>query len=112
MKVVFSAQGNTWQDKVDPRLGRAEGFVVFDEESRVLEYIQNTEGMNAGHGAGLKMAQLMLDLKANVIITGNGPGEKSSEIFSKSNIEIYTGAGEMSLKDAYYAYKDGKLTKL
>lgn len=112
MKIVFSAQGETWQDLVDPRLGRSAGFVIFDEELRDISYIENTDGLNAGHGAGLKMAKQMLDLKADVIITGNGPGEKASEVLNKSNIAIYVGAGEMSLKDAYTAYKDGKLTKL
>jgi predicted Fe-Mo cluster-binding NifX family protein len=110
MKIVFSAEGSQWDSLVDPRLGRAALFAVYDEEMDTLSSVANTT-KEANHGAGLQMAKNMIDMQTDVIITGNGPGEKASAVLAKSNIEIYVGAGEMSLKDAYDAYKSGKLTK-
>lgn len=112
MRVVFSAVGADWDSLVDPRLGRAKGFVVYDDGKNELSYISNDEAANASQGAGLQMAKLMLDMHADVIITGNGPGEKASDVLNKSNIKIYVGAGDMSLKDAYKAYQEQKLTQL
>lgn len=112
MKIIFSAKGKDWQDLVDPRLGRAEGFVLYNEDDQNIEYISNENGMEASHGAGLQMAKTVLDLGTQVIITGNGPGEKAGAVFAKSNVDIYVGAGDMSLENAYKAYKNNELTKI
>lgn len=112
MKIVFSAMGDSWDALVDPRLGRAEMFVVYNEDTEILESVENTQNAAKEHGVGLQMAKMMLDIKADVIITGNGPGEKASEVLGKSNIKIYVGAGDMSLKDAYDAYRNNTLKKL
>lgn len=111
MRVVFSAKGESWKDVVDPRLGRADQFVVFDEETRTMQSFSNIENAAKEHGAGLHMAKFIMDLNADVVITGNGPGEKAKALFEKSDIKIYVGAGEMLLRDAYKAYKEQKLTK-
>jgi predicted Fe-Mo cluster-binding NifX family protein len=112
MKIVLSATGGSWNDSVDPRLGRAQGLAIYDEQSKELSYISNADGASAEHGAGLQVAKLILDSHADVIITGNGPGSKAGELLAKSNIKIYVGAGDMSLEDAYNAYKNEKLTQL
>ena len=61
------------------------------------------------HGGGLQTAQKVLDLNPDIIITGNGAGQKALAILKRSNVKMYTGAGEMSLKEAYEAYKNGEL---
>ena len=33
MKIVFTSTGTSWDDKIDPRFGRAEYLLIFDEES-------------------------------------------------------------------------------
>ncbi len=109
MKILFTAKGDSWDSLVDPRFGRAEMFVLFDEESNELEKISNDEAKQKAHGVGMQSAKKVLQSGAKVIITGNGAGEKALEILQKSGVEIYVGAGDMSLKDAYEAYKEGRL---
>ena len=63
------------------------------------------------HGAGLQTAKKVIELKPDVIITGNGAGEKALEILKKYDLKIYIGAGDLSVKEAYKAYKNGILER-
>ncbi len=109
MKIVFTAKGDNWESLIDPRFGRAEMFVVYDEESDKLEVLSNDEAKEKAHGVGLQSSKKILEIGASVLITGNGAGEKAKDILKESDIKVYTGAGDMSLKDAYEAYKNGEL---
>jgi len=109
MKIVFTTKGTDWDSPMDARFGRAEKFVMFDEESNKLTTIQNGETEAMEHGAGLQTAQKVLDLNPDVIITGNGAGNKALAILKSSTVKMYIGAGDMTLKEAYEAYKNNKL---
>jgi len=108
MKIVFTAKGNDWNSKIDERFGRAEYLVVFDEESNKFEVIANdTESME--HGAGLQTVKKVIDLGADIVITGNGAGQKVLDVLKMSDVKFYIGANDMTLKEAYEAFKLGKL---
>ncbi len=109
MKILFTAKGGNWDSQMDPRFGRAEMFVLYDEESDTLKSFSNDEAKEKAHGVGLQSAKKALDMGSDVIITGNGAGEKALEILNRSDVKIYVGAGDMSLKEAYEAYKNGRL---
>lgn len=109
MNIAFTAQGQTWDSPMEARFGRTDYLLVWDDETRVLKSFDNNEGKNEAHGAGPKMAKVLLDLKADVLITGNGPGENANAILGKSGVKIYVGAGDMSVKEAYDAYKNESL---
>ena len=49
MKIAISAEPTT-QDIVDPRFGRAAGFVIYDTETKTLEYIDNGAAQAAAQG--------------------------------------------------------------
>ncbi|MCF6172911.1 MAG: dinitrogenase iron-molybdenum cofactor biosynthesis protein [Campylobacteraceae bacterium] len=109
MKFVFTAKGGDWDSPMDPRFGRMDMLVVYDEDSDKLEAIPNKETEEMEHGAGLQTAKKVLDLNPDVIITGNGAGQKALEILKHSHVKMYTGAGNMTLKEAYEAFKNSKL---
>ena len=111
MKIVFTAKGATWESQMDPRFGRAEMFLVYDEESDTLEAIDNSATEAMEHGVGGQSSKKMINSGANVVITGNGAGEKALKILKTTKIEFFTGAGEMSVKEAYEAYKQNRLQK-
>lgn len=111
MKIAFTATGNSWDSKMDPRFGRMEMLMVYDEGTKELQIVSNKETEEMEHGAGLQTAKKVIDFHPDVIITGNGPGQKALEILKKFNIEIYVNAGEMTLKEAYEAYKADKLIR-
>lgn len=111
MKIVFTTKGNNWESPMDPRFGRAEMFLVYDDVADSFEVIDNSDTEFMEHGVGGQSSKKMINAKADVVITGNGAGEKALKILKTTGIEFYTGAGEMSVKEAYEAYKANKLQK-
>jgi predicted Fe-Mo cluster-binding NifX family protein len=109
MNIVFTAQGKEWASKMDARFGRAQFFVVYNEEEETLKSLDNSDVENEAHGAGPKAAQKMAEAKANVIITGNGPGGNAATVLEKLGVKCYIGAGDMSIEEAYNAFKEGNL---
>ncbi len=109
MKIAFTAKGTDWDSQMDPRFGRTEFILVYDEEKETFESFDNREIENEAHGAGPKTSQNLFDLGAQVLITGNGPGGNAATVLEKAGIKSYIGAGEMTVKQAYDAYKNNQL---
>lgn len=111
MKIVFTAKGESWDSPMDPRFGRTDTLVVYHEESDSLSFISNADTETMEHGAGLQAAKKVLELNPDILITGNGPGNKALEILKRSKVTMYVGAGDMTVKEAYNAFLAGKLAK-
>ncbi|MEA2103994.1 MAG: NifB/NifX family molybdenum-iron cluster-binding protein [Candidatus Cloacimonadota bacterium] len=112
MKIAFTAKGTTWDSEMDPRFGRTESFFIYDEEKDEISSVDNADIDEVAHGAGPKTAQKLFESKPDILITGNGPGGNAGSILEKANLSVYTGAGKMTIKEAYDAYKNGELKKL
>ncbi|MDC7127138.1 MAG: NifB/NifX family molybdenum-iron cluster-binding protein [Spirochaetales bacterium] len=110
MKIVITSKGDSWDSLVDPRFGRTDFLFFYNEESKEEKVIDNTEVQNAAHGAGPQTAKKLFDLEPDILITGNGPGGNASDVIEKSELKVYVGAGEMTVKEAYDAFKNGSLT--
>ena len=109
MKLAFTSKGKSWDSKIDPRFGRTEYIFIFDEVTNKISHYDNRSIKNNAHGAGPQTAQRLFDLKADVLITGIGPGGNAAAILERMGTKIYTGAGDMNIKEAYDAYKKGIL---
>ncbi len=111
MKIAFTTKGTTWDSKMDPRFGRTEYFLLFDEITNELVHLDNKDSANDAHGVGPKSAQKLFEMEADVLITGNGPGGNAATVLEKAGMEVYIGAGEMTVKEAFDAYQNDKLIK-
>ena len=111
MKIAFTTKGTEWNSQMDPRFGRAEWILVYDEDTDKFSTIDNSDVANEAHGAGPRTAQRLFELEPDVLITGNGPGGNAGTVLKEAGIVSYIGAGDLSIKEAYEAYKDGKLKK-
>lgn len=109
MKIAFTSTGDGWDAKIDPRFGRTDYYLIYDEATEAFNLVDNTEIREVGHGAGPKSAQKIFELAPDVLITGNGPGEKAASILGKMQMKIYVGAGGMSIREAYNAFKNNEL---
>lgn len=109
MKIAFTATGTGWDAKIDPRFGRTDYLVFYDEESDSLTSIDNRDIINVAHGAGPKTAQKIYEQAPQTLITGNGPGGNAAGILARMKLSVYVGAGGMTIQEAYQAYKDNKL---
>lgn len=109
MKIAFTSAGTTWDSLIDPRFGRTEYIVMFDEERQELTAVDNSSVKNEAHGAGTATSQRIFELKPDVLITGNGPGDNASTALKHIKMEILVNAHGMTLKQAYDHYLNGDL---
>ena len=86
MKTIITASGNNPESQFDRRFGRAAWFCLYDENSKELRFVEN-ENVDAGHGAGTKAAEKMIELEVKKIISGDF-GPKAKELLEKFNIQM------------------------
>ncbi len=109
MKIAFTSQGESWDSPIDPRFGRTRWFFVFDEETETYESYDNAAAEQEAHGAGPLTARRLADWGAQVLVTGNGPGGNAAAVVKALGVKVYVGAGELTVREALAAYRDGTL---
>jgi len=112
MKIAFTSTGTSWESIIDARFGRTEYFLLYNEETHEISSFDNSEVKDHAHGAGTAASQKIFEIKPDVLITGNGPGENAAIALKQLNMKIFINAHNMTIKQAYKNYKDGKLTAL
>jgi len=112
MKIAFTAKGTEWDSAMDPRFGRTEFLLIYDDQSQDFTSLDNRSIANVAHGAGPQTAQKLFELNPEILITGNGPGGNAARALEQSGIKIYIGAGSMTVKEAYEAFKNGELKQV
>ncbi len=111
MKIAFTSTGTNWDSIIDPRFGRSEFILLHDDETGLLSSVDNSAVKNTAHGAGTATAQMLFELNPDVLITGNGPGDKALQALKHLKMKIYVNAHNMTIKQAYDHYKCGELNE-
>jgi len=112
MKIAFTTTGKNWNSILDSVFGRAEGYILYDDETNEIIWHSNLKNRNAGHGAGVQAGQYVAGLGAKIVITGGDVGPKATDVLKKAGIKIFIGASNKSVKEALSAYKNDELTEL
>jgi len=113
MNIIFTVQDNNdWKSKINSRFGRAEGFILLSEETKVLKFISNNENINAGHGAGIQAGQTVVNQKADVLITGGTIGPKAFNVLKTAKIKCFTQVGQISITEAYDKFTSGEFIEI
>lgn len=107
MKIVVSAAGQGLEAQVDPRFGRAAGFVLFDTQTREVRNVDNSQSLSAAQGAGIQAAEAVSRLGAECLITGHC-GPKAYRTLQTAGIKVYTGAAG-TVGEAIAALEQGRL---
>jgi len=110
MKIVVTSIGGGADSEVDPRFGRASTFVFFDTDTENYVNVDNTVGVKAAQGAGVRAAEAISQLGAEVLITGHC-GPKAFRTLRAAGIEAYT-VSSGSVSEAIEHFKYGGLTSL
>lgn len=110
MIIALSAYENNINSQVDPRFGRAEYFLIFDENNNFIEAIDNTASGAMAQGAGINAATLIAKKGANVLITGS-VGPKAFAVLEKAGIKIIEGMGDMNIMDALNKFKNNPVNQ-
>ncbi|SHJ24280.1 Predicted Fe-Mo cluster-binding protein, NifX family [Malonomonas rubra DSM 5091] len=90
MIVAVTAQEGRIDSPIDERFGRAPFFMIANSDTMEVYAFDNSEGVNAGNGAGTGAAQLMAEQKVEVLYTGK-VGPKASEALDKAGIKVVEG---------------------
>lgn len=86
MKIAITSTGNTLDSMVDPRFGRAAWFLIVETDSNtLLEAIDNTDGKEAAHGAGISAAAQVANKGVTALLTGR-VGPKALPILEKAAV--------------------------
>jgi len=107
MKIAVTTQGQDMSAQIDPRFGRAAGFLIVDADSGDFHYVDNSQNLNAMQGAGIQAAENVLKEGVEVVITGHC-GPKAFQVLSTAKVAILVGA-ESTVAEAIEAFKNGTL---
>ncbi len=107
-KVAVTSEGPTLQHQVDPRFGRAGGFVVVDLETMASTYLDNGASQAMAHGAGIGAAQRISASGAGVLLTGY-VGPKAFEALKAAGIKVGQDLDGLTVEEAVNRYKAGQV---
>ncbi|HOY63152.1 MAG TPA: NifB/NifX family molybdenum-iron cluster-binding protein [bacterium] len=110
MKIAITSKGNTVDSPVDPRFGRAAGFMVCDIDTGECAYKDNAQNLSASQGAGIQSAKNVADSGVSAIVTGHC-GPKAFSALKAAGIKIYTGA-EGTVAENIEKFKAGSVKEI
>lgn len=107
-KIAISSEGPTLDDRVDPRFGRAGGFVLVDLESMENSYIDNGSSQVMNQGAGIQAAETVANAHADAILTGY-VGPKAFAALSAAGIQVGQDVEDMTVREALEKFQAGNV---
>lgn len=108
MRIAISTDGNNLDSNIDQRFGRCKYFLIVNIENKEIEETKAVlnEGAEQGHGAGIKAAEQIGELKVKAILTGE-LGPNATAVLDKLGIKAYHASGKA--KDAVNKFLNNKL---
>lgn len=98
MKTIITSTGETINSRFDQRFGRAGWFCVYDRDEHSTHFIENSF-KNSNGGAGTKSSEMVAELGANQVISGDF-GPKAKSLLEKLQIQmIVLDETELSIED-------------
>jgi predicted DNA-binding protein (UPF0251 family)/predicted Fe-Mo cluster-binding NifX family protein len=107
-KIAVSAESPHLDDFLDPRFGRAAGFLIVDPKTLEHEYLENGESQVRSRGAGIQAAENVARAGAKVVLTGY-VGPKAFQALQAAGITIGQNLEGLTVREAIERYIDGKI---
>lgn len=108
MKIAVTCTGSDIEAPLDPRFGRAAGFMLYDTETGDTTYLANAQNVNAAQGAGIQAAQNVVAAGTHAVVTGHC-GPKAFRVLSASGVTVYTGVAG-TVGEALAKFRRGELS--
>lgn len=86
MKIAITSTGNSLESKLDDRFGRCSYFVIYDKETKSVEYILNPN-KTVDEGAGPASVQLIANKNVEKVISGEF-GVKIKQLLDSLKIQM------------------------
>lgn len=107
-RIAISSEGPLLEDSVDPRFGRAAGFIVINPDTMDYDYVDNGDGQARTQGAGIQAAETIVTAGAEAVLTGF-VGPKAFQALSAAGIRVAQNFDNMSVKEAAEKYQKGDI---
>lgn len=107
-KIAITSEGPTLDDDLDPRFGRAAGFIIVDPQTLQFQYVDNGASQARAQGAGIQAAEVVSRAGANVVLTGY-VGPKAFAALQAAGIKVGQSLDNMTVRQAVEHYKAGKI---
>ena len=107
-KISISSEGPTLDSAVDPRFGRAAGFVILDPDTLEFEYADNGACQAMAQGAGIQAAELVVRAGAGVVLTGY-VGPKAFHALAAAGVKVCQNLEGLTVRQAVEKYKNGEV---
>lgn len=108
-KIAITSEGPTLDQPVDPRFGRAAGFIIVDPDTMSFEYVENGAAQARAQGAGIQAAETVARTGASAVLTGF-VGPKAFQALAAAGIRIAQNLENISVKEAVARYKKGDVS--
>lgn len=115
MRIAISSEGPALTDAVDPRYGRAGGFVIaeFPEGDSTaapeISYLDNGASQIMASGAGIATTERIADAGVDAVLSGY-VGPKAFEALQAAGIAVYQDLDGMTCGEAIAKFRTGTLS--
>lgn len=109
MKIAIPVDEKTSESNVCVSFGRTPYYLIYDTDKIESIFIDNSAATSAG-GAGIKAAQIIVDSKANILLTPR-LGENAAEVLKAADIEIFKTTTGNAMENVH-GFMEGKLSSL
>jgi len=107
--IAVTSDGPRLDDMVDPRFGRAAGFVVVNLATDQTSYIDNGGSQAMAQGAGIQAAENIARSGAGVVLAGF-VGPKAFQALAAAGIKVVQDVENMTVGQAVEKYRRGEFT--
>ncbi len=108
-KIAISSEGPDLDAMLDPRFGRAAGFIVVDPQTLEFVYIDNGSGQAKAQGAGIQAAETIAGAGAVAVLSGH-VGPKAFHALEAVGIKVVQNMAKITVRQAITAYASGSVT--
>ena len=105
-KIAVSSEGPDMDARVDPRFGRAAGFIIIDPDTMAFEYVDNGSSQVMAQGAGIQAAEIVAATGARVLLTGF-VGPKAFQALNAAGITIGQNVDNLTVREAIQRFQAG-----
>ncbi len=106
--IAISAEEPGLDGPVDPRFGRAAGFVVVNLATMQPSWVDNGAAQAMAHGAGIQAAETLSAAGAGVLLTGY-VGPKAFTALAAAGIKVGQDISGMTVREAVERFAAGQV---
>jgi predicted DNA-binding protein (UPF0251 family)/predicted Fe-Mo cluster-binding NifX family protein len=108
-KIAVTSDGPDLDGPLDPRFGRAAGFMIVNPETFEFTYLDNGSSQAMAQGAGIQAAENVAASGAKVVLTGY-VGPKAFQALSAAKIHVIQNLENLTIRQAVERFSKGDLS--